>query len=123
MEKSKKIFYLVAANFLVLIHIAVLVILLAGFMIEKPVWLYPSVLMITLGTQLATDSCVLTKWEFFFRKKIDPSLSYDASFLSWYAYKYSQVRIPSSFLRIVSYLFLSASLYIYYRYIFLAGVV
>jgi hypothetical protein len=116
MMKTKRFFYLTLANFLVFLHIPVLFILLFGWRLEHPSWVYPLVLMGTLGTQIVTNSCILTKWEFTLRKKLDPTLSYDASFLSFYAYKYSNIRISSSLLRILSYLFLSISLLIYYKY-------
>ena len=110
MPRFKAIFF---ANGMVLLHAVVLYILFFGWLFTRFEWLYIFTIVLTLSTQIYFGYCILVKWEFDFRKKIDPTLSYDYSFLSWYAYKYSKVQIPVQLMKWISYVFLSASLVAY----------
>ena len=64
-------------------------------------WYYPILqtthLIITslvLLAEIFLGYCPLTRWEFLLRKKVEPSINYDSSFLSYYAYKILKMDIP-----------------------------
>lgn len=108
----------IIANLIFLIHWPVVYILLFGWSFEKFSWLYITTLVITFITQVFFGYCFLTKWEFDLRKKLDPNLYYDYSFLSWYAYKYSNIHISSKLIKYISLSFLFVSIVIFFlRYI------
>ena len=65
-------------------------------------WYYPSIKTIHLAIAsltllfiFALGYCPLTKWEFLLRKKVEPDLDYDSSFLSYYAYKILGINLES----------------------------
>ena len=111
MQKTKN---KILANLVFLVHWPICYILLFGWTF-RGAWsfLYLVTLVVTLSTQLVFRCCLLTKWEFDLRKKLDPSLEYDHGFISWYAYKYVKIRIPSIVLDYISVIFLSLSLVIF----------
>lgn len=91
--------YKLFANLLLLLHVLVVIIVLVG-------WYYPSLQMIhliiaflVLIAEVFLGYCPLTRWEFLLRKKVEPNLNYDSSFLSYYAYKVLKVDIPGRVIR------------------------
>jgi hypothetical protein len=109
----KKTIVKILANGILFVHALVVFIILFGWRFDKFSWVYISILSITFFTQLFLGYCFLTRWEFNLRKKLDPTLDYDSSFLSWYMYKYSNIHIPTKGIKYVSLAFLFISIVIF----------
>jgi len=104
----------ILANLIFLFHWIFVFIIMFGWYFSALSLIYIITLSVTFITQIIFGYCVLTKWEFDLRKKLDPTLNYDYSFLSWYAYKYSNVRIPSKIIKYISLSFLFISIIIFF---------
>jgi hypothetical protein len=108
----KRIGLIIAANALFLFHCAILAIIFFGFLVPS-IWLvYMAVMSITLLLDIILGYCILSKWEFDIRKKLNPHLNYDYSFSSYYTYKLSRKRISEIFIERVGFFFLVSSLII-----------
>lgn len=112
--------YRLGADAIWILHLLVVVIALFGWTIPGIWLLYILVLASTLVSELVLSYCILSKWEFDLRKKVDPALKYDFSYTSYYTYRLTQGRLSPSFLRYVGIGFTSASLFvnIYFTYLF-----
>jgi hypothetical protein len=108
MSKNKTL-----ANIILLIHLILVFIILFGWYFPKIKYLYLASLVITLLSELFFGYCVLTKWEFDIRKKIEPTLEYDYYFLSYYAHK-AGVKINRKIIKYTALVFLLSSLIIFY---------
>lgn len=75
---------------------------------------------ISLVSELVLGYCILSKWEFDIRKKINPKLDYDYSFSSYYTYKITEHRLRANFYQFWATLFLSLSLLInlYFKFLY-----
>lgn len=87
-------------------------------------WYYPvfqTAHLITASLVLLAEIflgyCPLTRWEFLLRKKVEPDLNYDSSFLSYYAYKILRMNIPGRKIKYPAVVFLIAvlALNIFYK--------
>ena len=101
------------ANLILLIHLALVFVILFGWHFESIKLVYISALVLTLASEVFLGYCILTKWEFDLRKKDEPNLDYDYSFLSYYAYKLFGNRIPGKFIKYPALGFLIASIILY----------
>ncbi len=98
------------ANGILFIHCIVLAIVLFGWLVPKLWPFYMATLLGTLVFELALGYCVLSKWEFALRKKIDPQTDYDYSFSSFYTHKLTQNHLSMKFFQVAATFFLVASL-------------
>ena len=110
----KKLIIKILANFILIVHAVFVFIILFGWSFTSFSLIYILTLLIAFFTQLFMGYCVLTRWEFYLRKKLDQTLDYDSSFLSWYMYKYSNIHIPTRGIKYVSLAFLFISIVIYF---------
>jgi len=94
------------------LHFAVVLIVLFGWMIPSLWYPYMAVLAGTLLSDLVFGYCILSKWEFDLRKKIDPSIDYNYRWTSYYTYRFTQHRVSDTFILRVSTVFLVGSLVI-----------
>lgn len=102
--------YAILANSILSIHLVIVAIMLFGWMFTSVSYLYLLTLVTTLLFELALGYCPLTKWEFNLRKKLEPNLSYDYSFLSYYGYRLFQHRVSYKFIRYSALTFLVLSI-------------
>ena len=98
------------ANLILAIHLVIVFVILFGWGIDSIYYLYMAVLAGTLLSELILGYCFLTKWEFDLRKKFQPNLNYDYSFLSYYGYKFVKQRISTKFIKYSALIFLFLSL-------------
>ena len=113
MEKKKKIITF-QADLIFLIHCLIVFVIVFGWAFAKLNFIYPLVLVATLVLETIFGYCILTEFEFRLRKKIEPSLEYDHSFVTYYMHKIYDFKIPRRFLDIVYKSFLIVSLMIYF---------
>ena len=115
---NKKLIIL-EANLVFLVHCVVVFIIVFGWAFEKLNIIYPIVLFITLILEIIFGYCILTEVEFRLRKKIEPSLNYDYSFLTYYMYRIYNLKISRRFLDAIYKVFLVASITIYFWKVFM----
>ena len=91
----KKLKYILLANSLFILHVTVVFVIVFG-------WHYPAlrnlnliVVSLTLLSEIILGYCILTKWEFVLRKKLEPNLNYDSGFMSYYFYKLLKIDISA----------------------------
>lgn len=104
--------YKIYADLIFIAHLVTLLIILLGWVVPSIWYLYISVLVLTLLSELAFGYCILSKWEFDLRKKINPSLNYNYHWSTFYTYKFTQGRISEKFFDYVTVIFLVMSLFI-----------
>lgn len=107
-----KFFYRIIADTICLIHLFVVSIALFGWLIPKLQPFYIATLIITLLSDLAFGYCILSKWEFDIRKKIDQSINYDFAWTTYYTRKFTKKNISNSFYKKSSLIFIIFSLLI-----------
>ena len=105
-----KFIYKIFANLIFVIHSITLLIILFGWTIPSIWYLYISILILTLISELVFGYCILSKWEFDLRKTINPGLNYDYHWATFYTYKFTQGRISEKFFDYVTVVFLVISL-------------
>lgn len=106
MKLINKIF----TNIIFVIHSITLLIILFGWTIPSIWYVYIGVLVLTLLSELSFGYCILSKWEFDLRKKIDPSLNYNYHWSTFYTYKFTEGRISEKFFDYATRIFLVISL-------------
>jgi len=112
LKLRRRLFFVGMANAVLAIHLCVIAILIFGLFTYKWFWLYTVTLIGTLGFELATGYCPLTRAEFWFRKKAQPEITVGDTFLSYYAYKMLPAHPTSNQVRSAALLFLLASLFL-----------
>ncbi len=105
--------YKIAADSIWLVHFAVVCIALFGWLVPSFWVIYLGVLIGTLISTLTLGYCILSKWEFDLRKKLNPALTYNFSYASYYTYRLTQGHLSSRFLARTGVIFCAASLLIY----------
>ena len=89
---TRRYFYLTVANFIFLIHAAFALLVLVGWAIPGLFYIYLPVLITSLVSELLLGYCVLTKWEFGIRKKLNPTVHYEHSCLIHYGRRCLRIR-------------------------------
>ncbi len=110
-QRSK---YQILANLVFIVHLILVLVILFGWYITKIKYIYLWSLILTLISEVVFGFCLLTKWEFDLRKKIDPNLKYDYSFVSYYAYKYLGINPPKKLIKYLALIFLITSIILFY---------
>ena len=104
----------ILADILFVSHLVWVTIILFGWWFTSIEYVYLGVLISTLVSELVLGYCILTKWEFDLRKKLEPNLNYNHSFISYYGYKYFRVNPPDRLVKYLAILFLTGSLIVFY---------
>ncbi len=115
-----KLLYKISADFIFFIHLFVFLIVLFGWAIPSLWYVYLVTTGITLLVDLFLGYCLLSKWEFSLRKKIDIDLDYDHTWASFYIRKITQNRLSPVFFMWAATFFLGSSLLLnlYFHYIY-----
>ena len=101
----------VLAELIFLIHTALVLILVLGWLLSPPYYyVYLAVLFVTFVTQLIWRYCLLTTWEFYFRRLYDPSIGPTPYYLTYYSHKMFPGLVSETLVDRLSLVFLSASL-------------
>lgn len=113
-----KYFYRILADLIFILHATILIIALFGWLVPSLWYVYMTILILTLLSDVAFGYCILSKWEFDLRKKIDPSVNYRYSWTTFYTYKFTQNVISETFIERSAQVFIVGSLVlnIYFHY-------
>lgn len=113
-------FYRIGADTIWLIHFGVVCIALFGWLLPQIWFLYLAVLVGTLISTSTLGYCVLSKWEFDLRKKLNPTLVYDYMYSSYYTYRLTGGYISNAFLARGGVVFaaLSLAINLYFRFFY-----
>ena len=113
-----KLFYRIIADVICLIHLFVILVALFGWLVPSIWYLYMVTLAVALLSDLVYGYCILSKWEFDLRKKIDPATNYDFAWTTYYTHKFSKANVSNNFFEKISLIFLALSLFIniYFRF-------
>lgn len=95
-------------------HVLVVFVILFGWYFSTLSDVYIALLAMTFISELLFGHCVLTKWEFDLRKKLEPGLNYNYSFISYYGYKLLGLNPKEKYLRYPALAFLVISIIIFY---------
>jgi Protein of Unknown function (DUF2784) len=116
---SKKFLYILAADTLFVLHLILFLIVVFGWSIESIWGVYMTLLVLTLLSDIIFGYCLLSKWEFDLRKKIDPSIDYNFTWSTFYTHKFTANRIPDKLFKHValSFLVISLSMNIYFKFL------
>ncbi len=79
-----------------------------------------TVLILTLLSDIVFGYCILSKFEFAIRKKLNPETNYHYTFSSYYTYKLTNKKISDTFIINVAYIFLTSSILInlFFKFIY-----
>ena len=107
----KRIATRIVADFIFVFHTAWIIFLLAGWLTNPPYYyIYLAMLAVTFLTQLFWRYCILTVWEFYFRKMLDPTLNDTPYYLTYYSHKMFPKLVTDDFVDRVSLIFLALSI-------------
>ncbi len=115
-----RLFYRLAADGIFVAHLLLVLLALFGFLVPALWYAYMAALAATLVSDLVFGYCILSKWEFDLRKRIDPQTNYDFAWATYYTYKLTNQRISNEFYKRagISALVLIIALNLYFRYWF-----
>ena len=80
----KKILYYFLADFIFVIHLAVILIVSFGWLIPSLFYIFIIIIISSILSEIYLHYCFLSKLEFGIRKKIDPTRIYDKSCIIHY---------------------------------------
>lgn len=115
-----KILYRIAADILVIFHTILFLFILLGWLIPNVWWLYMIALVITLVSDIVFGYCILSRWEFWLRKKVNPNIDYDFGFATYYTYKLTNHRMSNVFFdrAAIVFLIIMILLQVYFKFLF-----
>lgn len=106
-----KLVYRTAAELVFLFHFGlVLLVVFFGWYVPSLWPWYTVALVATLISDLTFGCCILSKWEFDLRKKINPQTNYDYTWATHYTYKLTNHRMSNKLFERIATLFLVVSL-------------
>lgn len=108
--------YKLSADIIFVIHAFVFLTILFGWAFPSIWYIYISLLVVTLLSDLIFGFCPISKWEFLLRKKIDPKLSYNYQWTSYYTRKITDENISPVFFSRIAVVFIVLSLAVNYYF-------
>ena len=117
---NMKMLYRILADLIFIIHGILFVLILFGFL--YPTWWnwYMLTLVMVLISDLIFGYCILSKWEFQLRKRVNPKVNYDFDWTSYYLHKITDSYISKQFYyrAAITYLILCIGINLYFKFIF-----
>jgi len=92
-----KLIYRMGADAIFLLHLVLVLLVVFGWAIAELWWVYMGALVVTLLSDLVFGYCILSKWEFDLRKKLNPATNYNYTWTTFYTYKITNKRISDRF--------------------------
>lgn len=92
--------YRIAAELVFLFHAGSILIIGLGWAIPALLPVHIALLFGGLFLQLILGHCFLSRWEFWLRKKVDPSIAYDAAYITHYMRVLFGNQIRPQFMRV-----------------------
>jgi hypothetical protein len=117
-----KVVYRVGADLIFLFHFGLVLVAVFGFLFPRLWYVYMSALAVTFVSDLIFGYCIVSKWEFDLRKKIDPTINYNFTWTTYYTYKITNRSISDTFYRRIAIFALAALilLNVYFKFFFIA---
>ncbi|MCA9352775.1 DUF2784 family protein [Patescibacteria group bacterium] len=114
-----KIIYRTIGDIILLLHIFIFAVVVFGGFFPQYQNLYLAMIVLTILSDLVFGYCVVSKWEYYFRKKVDPRLNYDFTWTVHYLHKITNKNISPVFYKYVSaiFLILSLGIQLYFRFL------
>jgi hypothetical protein len=101
----------VLAEAIFILHTALMAVLLVGWLLPEPYYyIYLAVLSVTFLTQIIWRYCILTAWEFYFRKMLDPTINDTPYYLTFYTHKMFPKLVTDAFVDRISLIFMALSI-------------
>ena len=100
----------ILADVLFVLHAMLVLIVLFGWVSPRLWYPYMAALVIGLVSDLFFGYCVLSKWEFDLRRKIDPKIDYNYCWTSYYTHRFTRRYISDVFFSRASVVFLVSSI-------------
>lgn len=112
--------YRIGADAICLFHLALVLVAIFGFLFPSIWHLYMGVLVATLISDIMYGYCILSKWEFDLRRKLNPAEDYDFAFATYYTYKITNHRIDNTLYKnlAITYLVLAIGINLYFKYVY-----
>lgn len=113
-----KIAYRVGADTIFVLHLLLILLAVFGWIAPSLWWIYMGALFATLISDLTFGYCILSKWEFDLRKKLDPTTDYNYTWTTYYTYKFTNQRISDRFYKkaAVTALALAIAINLYFKF-------
>ncbi len=115
-----KVLYRIGADTIFLLHLILVVLVVFGWMVSSLWWTYMGALVATLMSDVIFGYCILSKWEFDLRKRLNPETNYDYAWATFYTYKITNKRISDRFYKrtaIVA-LLLCIAINLYFKFLY-----
>lgn len=109
-KRMRTIFITALANSIYVLHAIIFLVLVFGWLSTKIYVWYIALIALTLLFWFTIGYCPLTKLEFYLRKKLNPQLEYDFTFLGYYGHTFLQRQISHRFVKYSGRVFLLLSL-------------
>lgn len=112
--------YRIGADGIFVAHLLLVLVVVFGFLIPSIWYLYMTILVATLLSDVVYGYCILSKWEFNLRKKLDPGVTYNFTWATYYTYKVTNYRISDTFYKkaAIAALMLCIALNVYFKFLF-----
>lgn len=119
-QGQMKTFYRIGADVIFLLHLLLVLLVVFGWATPNLWWIYMSALVATLISDLYFGYCILSKWEFDLRKRVNPATTYNYSWTTFYTYKFTNQRISDTFYKKASVvtLVLCIAINLYFKFLF-----
>lgn len=102
--------YRILADILVIVHTTFFFFVLFGWLFPSLWYVYMTALVLTLLSDIIFGYCIISKWEFALRKKVNPNTDYDYSWATYYTYKLTNHKMSNTFYNRAAIIFLVLSL-------------
>ena len=102
----------IIADILFVVHFCIVLIALFGWLFPSIWYFYMTLLLVALISDWLLGYCILSKWEFDFRKKNNPTLYYNYSWTTFYTYKLIESLVSKNFIERMAIFFTIASLFL-----------
>ncbi|MFT6361280.1 MAG: hypothetical protein ACJAV6_000095 [Candidatus Paceibacteria bacterium] len=111
--------YKTSANLIFTVHSILVIIILFGGLVPEIKNAYLGLIILSLISDLKYGYCILSKWEYVLRKKVNPKIDYDFTWTTHYTYTFTNGNIRPNFYERASLIFLSLSLliHLYFRFV------
>lgn len=115
-----RLFYRITAEIVFIIHIGILFMVLFGWIWPNMWKTYMLTILVVMISDVVFGLCLMSKWEFDLRKKVNPHLNYNYSWITYYMHKIISYRLSDVFYSRVAIFFLASSfvINIYFHYFF-----
>lgn len=83
-DRLQKFFYKSFANLIFLVHLSLVLLVVLGWLVSSLFYFFIGAIFATIISEIFLRYCILSKLEFWIRKKIDPTKIYDKSCIIHY---------------------------------------